>query len=108
MLCEQGEIIYVDFEPHVGHEPSKYRPALVLSSSVMNTHSSMTIVCPITSTDNGYPMHAPISADEICGFACVEQMRAVDLSASKCRHVTFAAEDEMNEVLSLVGAAFDI
>lgn len=108
MICEQGEIIYVDFEPHRGHEPSKYRPALVLSATTFNAKSSMTILCPITSTDNGYPMHARITSDEVSGFACVEQLRALDLGARKCRHAGYAEESEMNAILSLVGAAFDI
>ena len=48
MICEQGEVLYVDFEPHVGHEPAKYRPAIVLSADAFNRVSSMTVVAPIT------------------------------------------------------------
>ena len=108
MICEQGEVLYIDFEPHVGHEPAKYRPAIVLSADCFNMASSMTIVAPITSTDNGYPMHAAVDCEEISGFACVEQMRALDLNARKTKHVGFAEVGQMNKILSLVGAAFDI
>lgn len=108
MMCEQGEIVYIDFEPYVGHEPAKYRPALVVSSSAFNLRSSMTVVCPITSLDNGYPMHVEVGCDEAGGFACVEQLRALDLEARRCRHVGFASAAQMGEVLSLVGAVFDI
>ena len=108
MICEQGEIVYIDFESHVGHEPAKYRPALVVSSSTFNLHSSMTVVCPITSLDNGYPMHAKVACDEISGFACIEQLRALDLGARRCKHVGFASAEQMGETLSLVGAVFDI
>ena len=108
MICEQGEIVCIDFEPHVGHEPAKYRPALVVSSSAFNLRSSMTVVCPITSLDNGYPMHAKIECGENSGFACVEQMRAADLGARRCKSVGFVLAEQMGEVLSLVGAVFDI
>ena len=108
MICEQGEILYIDFEPHVGHEPAKYRPAIVLSSDRFNLASSMTVVAPITSTNSGYPMHAPIDCEEISGYACVEQMRVLDLSARKTKHIAFANVDQMNHLLSLVGAVFDI
>ena len=108
-ICDSMGIIYVDFEPHLGHEPSKYRPALVISASAFNAKSStMTIICPITSTDNGYPMHSRITFGESFGFACVEQMKALDLNARKCRHVGYTDEGEMDAVLSLVGAVFDI
>lgn len=108
MICEQGEVLYVDFEPHVGHEPAKYRPAIVLSADAFNRVSSMTVVAPITSTDNGYPMHSKIDCEDVSGFACVEQMKAVDLNARKCKHVGYAEEQQMNALLSLAGAVFGI
>ena len=108
MLCEQGEVLYIDFEPHIGHEPAKYRPAIVLSADAFNRASSMTVVAPITSTDNGYPMHSRIDCADVSGFACVEQLRAVDLGAKKAKHVGFADEDQMSKLLTLVGAVFNI
>lgn len=50
MLFEQGDLIEVDFNPTVGHEPAKRRPALVVSAGYFNNVvSSLTVVCPITS-----------------------------------------------------------
>lgn len=104
----QGDIAYVDFEPHRGHEPAKYRPAVVLSDDVFNESSSMTVICPIVSTDNGYRMHVEIDSAGVYGFACVEQMRAVDLEARKTKRLGTATQDEMTEILDLVGAVFGI
>lgn len=108
MICEQGDIIEVDFEPSVGHEPNKYRPALVVSSDAFNRRSSLTAVCPITSVNNGYPLHVGIDYDEVRGFVCAEQVRTVDLSGRRCRRLTTASEDDMGLVLSYLASVFGL
>ena len=108
MICEQGDIIAVDFEPSVGHEPNKYRPALVVSSNTFNARSSLTAVCPITSVNNGYPLHVGIDHEEVRGFVCVEQVRTVDLSNRRCKRLAQASEDDMGLVLSYVASIFDV
>ncbi len=107
-IFEQGDIIQLDFEPHKGHEPSKVRPALVVSSDSFNRRSSLTAVCPITTTNSGYPLHVGIVTEEVMGFACIEQLRTLDLSARKCRFVAKASAEEMDMVLSYIGAVFGI
>jgi mRNA interferase MazF len=108
MLCEQGEVIYVDFEPHRGHEPAKYRPALVLSASDFNNGASMTVLCPITSSDTGYPFHVYIDSGQVVGYACIEQMRALDLEARRCKRAGWADAEGMGRALEAVGAVFGI
>lgn len=108
MICEQGDIVEVSFDPTRGHEPQKTRPALVVSTNAFNLRSSLTAVCPITSTDNGYPLHVRIDDDEIHGFACVEALRTLDLQERACRKVGVADGDAMGEVLSYIGAIFGI
>ena len=108
-IFEQGDIIRVNFDPTVDHEPQKSHPALVLSASDFNIRSSMTIVAPITSVYNGYPMHVPLSeSDDVAGCVCVEALRALDLNARSCELVGSASEDTFNEVLNRVGAIFGI
>jgi len=82
----QGDIVDVNFNPLLGHEPAKRRPGLVVSTDAFNARPSMTFVAPITSIFNHYPLHVPIEVDEagIYGCVCVEQTRAMDLSARRC------------------------
>ena len=82
-LYEQGDIIEVDFDPTLGHEPKKMRPALVVSVGYFNNVlSSLTVVCPITSTVNGHPLHVEIASDNaVHGCVCLEQIRAIDLNS---------------------------
>ena len=108
---DQGEFIELDFDPSAGHEPIKQRPALVVSASRFNMLlSSLTVVCPITSTDNGHPLHIPLAAENaVCGFVCVEQLRAVDLNRRFAKSLDSTIDqNSMSFVLEAIGAVFDI
>lgn len=85
MICDQGDIIEVDFDPTRGHEPQKRRPALVVSSYDFNMCNSMTIVCPITSRIRPFPLHEELP-EGCCvhGSVVMEQVRALDLDARSC------------------------
>ena len=112
-LYEQGDIIEVNFNPTVGHEPQKLRPALVVSVGYFNNvASSLTVVCPITSTVNKHPLHIEIPEDNVVsGCVCVEQLRAIDLSSPlrQARHLGSSLDQAtMAAVLDAIGAVFDI
>lgn len=69
----------------------------------------MTVVVSITSCDNGYPLHVELSDyEEFLGWACVEQLRAVDLNAWHAQHVGYLRDDDISELLNVVGAVFGI
>ena len=104
----QGELLFVDFEPHVGREPSKYRADVVVSSDELDRRSSICMAVPVTSTDNGHPFHVPIDCGGVFGWACVEQKKGLDLRARRCRKVGGLSFFEMDEILTRVGAIFDI
>jgi len=45
----RGDIVWLDFDPQVGHEQAGRRPALVLSHREYNKKTGLAIVCPMTS-----------------------------------------------------------
>jgi mRNA interferase MazF len=45
----RGEIFLVNFDPTVGAEAKKIRPALVVSNDINNQHSPIISIAPITS-----------------------------------------------------------
>ena len=109
MVYSQGSIIEVSFDPTLGHEPQKTRPAIVLSADKQNFMSSLTVVAPITSVNNAYPLHIEIAPNnDIRGYICVEQMRAIDLSARRHAYLGMLDQETMSVVLEAVGAIFDI
>ena len=45
----RGEIFLVNFDPTIGSEAKKTRPAVVVSNDINNTHSPIVSISPITS-----------------------------------------------------------
>ena len=107
-LLEQGDIVRVDFNPSMGHEPARERPALVVSGFGFNSRSSLVCVVPITSQNYGYPLHIPIQGDETCGFACVEQVRTLDLNHRGFSYAGAADDESMRNVMGALRGMLEL
>lgn len=80
MICEQGDIVSINFDPSLRHEPAGRHYAVAISPWEVNRMSSLTVLAPVTSRDNGYPLHVPIAeGNDIYGFVQCEAIRAMDL-----------------------------
>jgi len=82
---KRGQIYLAAFDPSVGREIQKTRPALVVQNDVSNRVTEVTIVAPITSKVRlpVNPQHVLIAADSRTGLsvtsvAVFNQVRAVD------------------------------
>jgi len=82
---QRGEIYRVSFDPTVGHEIKKTRPALVIQNDIGNHYSPLTIVAAITSTVSPvpFPVEVVIEASGANGLAIrsairLDQIRTVD------------------------------
>ncbi len=51
---KRGDVYLVNFDPTIGAEATKTRPALVVSNDINNTHSPIVSISPITSQINAY------------------------------------------------------
>ena len=49
---KKGEIYLVNFDPTIGHEVKKKRPALILSNNIHNQYSPLVTVAPLSSNTN--------------------------------------------------------
>ena len=75
---EAGDIVFIDFDPQVGHEQAKRRPALVLTEQRYNRASGVAVVCPLTSKRKPYPFALPIKVDKVEGAVLVDQLKSLD------------------------------
>jgi mRNA interferase MazF len=84
VLPKRGEIYLVNFDPTVGAEIRKTRPAMVLQNDVANEYSPITIVAAITSKfdDRLYPTEVliPASGSGLAQDSVVllNQIRSID------------------------------
>lgn len=77
-LIERGEVYWVNFEPSLGGEIKKTRPAIVLSNNAANAHLNRVQVVPITSnTEHLYPGEAFVTLNTEKRKAMADQLTTV-------------------------------
>jgi mRNA interferase MazF len=81
----RGDIYLVTFDPALGHEIQKTRPAVVIQNDIGNRHSSVTIVAAITSrvSPTPYPVEVAVTPTKANGLSTpsavqLSQIRSVD------------------------------
>ena len=82
---EAGDVVFVNFDPQVGREQAKRRPALVLTDLRYNRASGLAVVCPITSKRKPYPFALPITLDDVEGAVLVDQLKSLDWAGRGAR-----------------------
>lgn len=80
----RGEVYLVNFDPTIGAEIKKTRPALIVQNDIANRHSPVTIVAAITSRFDEplYPTEILIKAPEgglaVDSVVLLNQIRSID------------------------------
>ncbi len=102
-IFEQGDIVYLNFDPQAGHEQRGRRPALVVSSNLFNRVNSMTMVCPITHTDRGSPFQVRLDErTKTDGVVMCDQARMLDLNSRGASFEEKAPADILAEAVDLI------
>ena len=108
-MVKQGDIIKVSFNTNSGHEQQGFRPAIVISNDEFNKRTKLAVVCPITNTDNKFPLHVPLdSRTKTTGVILCEHLRTLDFNARKCKTVEKVPADILMKVTDIVTAEIEI
>jgi mRNA interferase MazF len=80
----RGEVWWVDFEPSIGSEIKKIRPAVIVSNDTSNRYLSRVQIVPLTSnTGRLYPSEAIVSIAGKESKAMADQIMSVDKARLK-------------------------
>jgi len=101
---EAGDIVMLDFDPQVGRERAKRRPALVLTDQRYNRASGLAVVCPLTSKRKPYPFALPITLDQVEGAVLVDQLKSLDWSGRSAKFHSKAEPALVGKVRQYVAA----
>ncbi|GBU22903.1 hypothetical protein R80B4_02816 [Fibrobacteres bacterium R8-0-B4] len=102
-MVKQGFLVWLDFDPQIGHEQKGRRPALVVSNDTFNDFSKMAIVCPITNTNKDYPFHVKLDErTKTTGVILSDQVKTVDISARNYEFIEKVPDDILLEVIDII------
>ena len=97
----RGEVWWVEFDPSIGSEIRKTRPAVIVSNNAANRNLSRVVVVPLTSSvGRQYPGEAVVAVGGQSSKAMGDQIMAAD----KARLKTQLGELSKADMLSVEDA----
>lgn len=116
-IPHQGDLIWIDAEPHAGHEYGGHdneqnnirRPMLVVSADIYNRRTGMIVGFPITSQApaNLFTKIA-VNTDNIHGYIITSNLLGYDYTARRGKIVGPVNAGIKNQALSYVKSIFGI
>ena len=87
---QRGDVVWLSFDPHAGHEQAGRRPALALSPREYNHKVGLALLCSITSQVKGYPFEVRLPLDlPVSGVILSDQIKNLDW---KSRRASFCCK----------------
>ncbi len=87
-IPERGDLVWLQFDPRLGHEQTGRQPALVISPQSYNSKVGLALLCPITTKTKGYPFEVEIPGGlQIAGAILADQVKSLDWRARQAQFV---------------------
>lgn len=107
-IPKQKDIVFLDFNPTIGHEQKGYRPALVISNNIFNQNTKMVIVCPITSNEKEFPTHYLLNnTKKIHGSVLCEHIRSIDYEIRNLKFIEKLSDKDFESIINLLNACIE-
>jgi len=101
-IPERGDIVWLDFNPQLGHEQKGRRPALTLSFKAYNEKIGLALFCPITSKVKGYPFEVEIELKKIKGSVLSDQIKSLDWRERNIEFIEKIGDKKLEEVIEKI------
>jgi mRNA interferase MazF len=99
---EKGDIVWIDFNPQLGHEQKGRRPALVISHKKYNEKVGLALFCPITSKNKPYPFNVSIAQTKIQGTILSDQVKSLDWTCRNIEFIEKIGQSTLEEVIEKI------
>jgi mRNA interferase MazF len=94
---DEGEIVWIEFDPQVGREQAGHRPAVVLTPAAYNLRSGLLLCVPMTTRIKHYPFEVPIAGDSEA-VVLVDHVKSVDWRGRRARPEGRITPQELEDV----------
>ena len=98
----RGDIVWLTFNPQLGHEQEGRRPALVISPKEYNKKAGLALFCPITSQIKKYPFEVKINEKNIDGVILSDQIKSLDWISRKASFICKISLGVLVEVIEKI------
>jgi mRNA interferase MazF len=94
---DAGDVVWLEFDPQVGHEQAGHRPAVVLSAANYNGKTGLMVCCPLTTRIKGYPFEVLLASQS--GSAVLsDQVKNLDWRARRAARKGKVTDQELRQV----------
>lgn len=104
---DRGDLVWLQFDPHAGHEQAGRRPALVISPRAYNRKVGMALLCPVSSQVKGYPFEVPLADLAVNGVILADQIKSLDWRSRKAMRIGTVPDAILEEVVARILALVD-
>ena len=107
-LPQAGDLVWINFDPRIGREQAKNRPALVMTSADFNAATGLLLACPITRTERPWRTRIPLADTETAGFIMIEQLKSLDWHARGAAFIERLSKTLFDDVKSRIATMLDL
>lgn len=107
-IPKQGDIVFLDFNPTIGHEQKGFRPAVVISNNIFNINTKMVMICPITSNEKEFPTHYKLEdTKKVHGAVICEHIRSIDYEIRNLKFIEKLSNNDFISIIRLLNACIE-
>ena len=105
---EAGDGVRLAFDPQVGHEQARHRPALVISPASYNARNGLMVCGPLTTRIKGHPFEVLVEIDGVHGAVLSDPVKSLDWKARRARTKSAVPAEVMVQVRAKLKALLAI
>ncbi|CAH1851750.1 type II toxin-antitoxin system PemK/MazF family toxin [Convivina praedatoris] len=105
--AQQGDLIWLDFDPSKGKEIQKRRPGLVISGNSYNRVTGFAIIVPITSQTRSWSSRYDLIDYDIKGQINTNQLYSFDLSQRNPEFIQKLDDSDFFQIAQMINQNFD-
>jgi mRNA interferase MazF len=99
-IPNQGDVVWLNFNPQAGNEQAGRRPALILTPARYNGKVGLAILCPITNQEKGYPFEVKIPTGlAVTGVILADHVKNLDWRIRQAEFICKLPKVTVKEVL---------
>ena len=105
---DQGDVIWLQFDPQADHEQAGRRPALVISPERYNRITGLLVCCPVTSKIKNYPFEVSVELGDSQSVVLSDQVKSLDWTIRGAEFFQKASVETLNQVQGKLKALLEI